>query len=122
MTWARASNSTGAFFVCEVARLDVHHINPVFKITVARQQCDGRSERLTMPHARKNFDFVLFDLHAPTAPVTLLPPPKLVIDKLKVNRQACGQAFDDGDQPFAVRFSRGCESKVAHRYSRFTSQ
>ena len=40
-----------ALIVREFARLDVHHVLPVFKIAVANNERDGRAERIAVAHA-----------------------------------------------------------------------
>jgi hypothetical protein len=61
-----------------------------------------------MANSRNDVRGIPLDLHAPAAPVTLLPPPQLVIDKFLIYVESRRQAREKGKQGFSVRFSR-CE-------------
>ena len=66
-----------------------HDLEPVLEITILDHQRDRRSERLTVPNPGQYLHLIGLDLHSPTAPVTLLPAPELVIDIARIDRQTC---------------------------------
>ncbi len=62
-----------------------------------------------MTQAGKDLDLVGLDLLPGAAPVPLLAPPQVRVDRGLVERQAGRQAADDGDQRGAVRLAGGDE-------------
>jgi hypothetical protein len=51
------------------------------------------------------------DFHAASAPVTLLAPPQLVINRVKRYGHSGRQSREDSDQTFSVRLTRCFKSK-----------
>ena len=100
-------------------RFGRHHVVPVDEIAVLDRESDRRTERLAVTHAGDDLDRVGLDLHPPAAAVTLLPPPKLVVDGVNIDRQTRRKALDNGYEGFAVRFACGCEFEV-HEYNIFS--
>jgi hypothetical protein len=83
----------------------------MYKIFIFDGKSDRRAERFAMPDAGEDFNRIALDFLPRTAPVALLPPPKLEIYPLDVDFQSGGQAFDDGDERAPVRFSGGRKFK-----------
>jgi hypothetical protein len=49
---------------------------------------------------------IALNLHAPAPAIALLAPPKFAVDKRLLHLHSGGQAGQEGDQRFAMRFSR----------------
>jgi hypothetical protein len=64
-----------------------------------------------MPHAAQHLHLVLLYLHAPAAPVALLPPLQLPVNLLNLNGHTRRQALYDGYKRSPMRLSGGGEAK-----------
>ena len=82
-----------------------HAVRPVREITVHDAQRDGAAQRLPETHAGENFRPVLLDLHTAAAPVALLAPRQVAVDRLDIQRKPRRQSLQDGRQTGAVRLS-----------------
>ena len=80
------------------------------EILVFDPERDRRAEGFAMTDAGEDLDGVGLDLHPSAAAVALLAPPKLVVDRGDVDIETGGNALDDGDEGFAVRFAGCCEA------------
>ena len=83
-----------------------HAVRPVREITVHDAQRDGAAQRLPETHAGENFRLVLLYLHTAAAPVALLAPRQVAVDRLDIQRQPCRQALQNGRQAGAVGLTR----------------
>ena len=72
------------------------------EVEVLDHQCDGRSERFSVTEAGEDLHLIGLDLHPTAAPVTLLTPPKFVVDLCDVDLESRGQTFDDSHECLAV--------------------
>ena len=60
---------------------------------------------MPMTNAREDVSRVALNLHAPAAAIALLPAPEFAVEKCLVYFEPGGQAREESDQSFAVRFS-----------------
>src|SRR5437764_771112 len=84
----------------------------MYKIVVFYHQRDRRTKRFAVADTRQYLDRIGLDLHPAAASITLLTEPKLTVNGGDINRQACGNAFDDSYKRLSVRFARGCEFEM----------
>src|SRR5579864_1900312 len=91
-----------------IARGDRQRFLPIFPIFVFEQNCDRGTDRDAMVHARENVRLVRLDLHAPAATITLLPSPKVAIEKFLIHGQTRRQTRQEGNQGFTMGLP-GCE-------------
>ena len=96
--------------LARVACFDGELFFPVFPVAVGDLDCDGRADGLAVADAARGVDLVGLDLHAAAAAVALLSAPELAIDEVDVDGDTGGQAGDERDESFAVRFSGGFET------------
>ena len=89
-----------------------HDVLPVGPVAVGDQHRDRRAEGLAGADAGEPLDVVALDLHPGAAAVALHPAGEVAVDPLGGDRQAGGEALDDGDERLAVRFARGGEAQV----------
>lgn len=64
------------------------------------------------PDAREELDLVVFDFHPGAAAIALHPAGEVVVDPGGVEGKAGGDAFDEGNEGFAVGFAGGGEAEV----------
>ena len=69
--------------------------------------------RFSKSNTGQDLNTVRFDFHPPATTVSLLPPPKLMIDVLSGNRNASWDALDHSDECLSVRFT--CSQITDHR-------
>src|SRR5580658_6138015 len=58
-----------------------------------------------MAHPGKNVRLVGLDLHAPAAAISLLPPPQLAVNELKIDRNPGRQPGDHRNEGLAMRLA-----------------
>ena len=98
-------------------RPGIHALFPVLVVAVVHAQADRAAERAAMAHTGRNLGAVLFDLHAPAAPVTELAPGKVAVDVLGAQLQARRKALDDRGQPGTVGLAGGYKAQGHGRLS-----
>src|SRR4029079_3275112 len=91
-----------------------HAPRPVLVVAVADDERERRAERSAVAKARVDLDPVGLDLLAGTAPVPLLAPPEVFVDRRPVEHEPCRQPADDRDQRGAVRLA-GRDELERHR-------
>jgi hypothetical protein len=64
-----------------------------------------------MPQAGEHLHRVRFDALPRAAPVALLPPPQLGVDRVALEHETGGQAGHDRDERRAVRLARGDQAQ-----------
>ena len=69
---------------------------PVLPVAILNQHRDRRAERLAGAHAGEKLGVVGLDLHAPAAPVALLPARELGVHVSRQERQAGDHTLEDG--------------------------
>src|SRR6478609_5599285 len=86
-----------------------HAPRPVLVVAVADDERERRAERPAVAKARVDLDPVGLDLLAGTAPVPLLAPAEVLVDRRPVEHEPGRQPADDRDQRGAVRLAGGDE-------------
>ena len=80
----------------------IHDLLPVLPVAIMDQHRDRRPERFAGAHAGEEFDGVLLDLHAASAPIALLATRELNVHVVREQRQASGNPFHDRNECGAV--------------------
>ena len=83
---------------------DGQDLFPVLPIAVGQGHGNRRADCFPVPNAGKDVRGIALDPHPPATPVTLLPPPKLVVEEFLVEWHAGRQPADHRYQGFAVAF------------------
>ena len=90
-----------------IAGLDGQLLLPILPIAIHELNGDGRTDGLTMAHAGEDVSLVGLDLHAAAAAIALLAAPKLAIDKIEVDWNACRNPGNQRNESLAMGFT-GC--------------
>ena len=104
--WTRDSAAPCAAALLRLGA-DAHRLLPVLPVLVPDEQRDRAADRFAVAHAGENLRAVGFDRHPPAASITALAAPQLCGERVEVDREPCGNAFEDGDERLAVRFAGG---------------
>ena len=97
-----------------IVRVGGHFLDPVLEVAILDDERDRTAERFAEADAGNRPHLVLLDQHPAAAPVTLLAPRQVRIDRGKVDVEAGGHAFNGRDQLGAVRLTSGQKSQ--HRF------
>ena len=89
----------------------VHPLLPVLVVAVGDLEGDGAAERAAVADAGGDLGGVALDLHAPAAAVAELAPRHVVVDRLAVELEPGGQAFDDGGEAGPVALPGGDDAQ-----------
>src|SRR5206468_4563830 len=92
-----------------VGRPRAHPPRPVLVVAVADDERERRAERAPVPEPGKHLHLVRLDLLARRAPVALLAPAEVGIDRGAVEDEPGREACDDREERRAVRLAGGCE-------------
>jgi hypothetical protein len=114
MAGSGSGESSGAFLIFELAGLDGHNILPVLEVAIPDEDSDRRAESLAVTNAGDDLHLIALDFHTAASAVALLAAPELMVYGWDIDREACRQAFDDGDKPLAVRLACRGKAKVCH--------
>ena len=91
-----------------------HAIRPMLEIAVPDGKRDRPAERLAEAYAREDVDVVFLNLHAPAAPVPLLPPREIAVDARKVELEPGRKPLEDCRERRAVRFASRQKTQSTH--------
>src|SRR5581483_8308222 len=86
-----------------------HPPPPVLVVAVADDEGERRAERPPVTEPGEHLDLVGLDLLPRAAPVALLAPPQVLVDRGLLEHEAGREAADDRDERRSVRFPRGDE-------------
>ena len=100
-----------------LGRPGAHPPRPVLVVAVADDERQRRPERPPVPQAGEHLDAVLLDLLARAAPVALLPPREVGVDRVAVELEPGGQPGHDRDERGPVRLAGGFQSEAHERES-----
>src|SRR5208283_4954976 len=80
-------------------------------VAILNSQRNRRTDRLPVPHSRKNLCPILLNFLPSTATVPQLPPVQLMINCINVNRQSRRQSRYKRQQRLPVRLTRSIEAQ-----------
>jgi hypothetical protein len=83
-------------------------------VLVRDQHRDRRADRPHHAHAGEELGAVGLDLLPPAAAVAALAAREFAVDHVGVDLHAGGEAFDERDECFAVRFAGGAIAERGH--------
>jgi len=111
MAGTRPPNGATAELRIGLLRRGVHDLAPALPVTIANEHGDRGADGLSGPHPAEELHLVALDLHPAPASIPLLPSGQLRIDMLSEERQAGGNALEDRDERWPVRFTGGGEAQ-----------
>ena len=101
----------GSGCVRRLFRLGIHRPLPVFPVLVRDEEGNRGAGGHAVPDTAERLGAIGFNRHASPAAVAALTAAELRRDGVEVDGQAGGNAFEDRDEPFAVRLAGGEKSQ-----------
>ena len=92
-------------------RFDGHRPLPVLPVAVGNHQRDRTASRHAVADAAERLRAIRFDRHAAAAPVAALAAAELRGDRVEVDREAGGHAFENHHERLPVRLAGGQKSQ-----------
>src|SRR5207253_1257191 len=83
-----------------------HPPRPALVVAVADDERERRAERSPVPEPGEHLDLIGLDLLPRAAPVALLAPPQIGVDRVLLEQEPGGEAGDDRDEGGPVRLAR----------------
>src|SRR5919106_5549715 len=93
-------------FLVTVLRRRRHFFGPVFPVTILDPQGNRRPKGFPPAYSGTNLHFVLFNEHSTATTITLLAPPKIMVDPRRFYGESRGHPIDDHGQTRAMGLTR----------------